>query len=101
MSSDYLKLDAAPGLTHPGHPICDACEVEVELDDGWLCPSCGTAWPADQLECDGSDAALYKDWSGETLAGPACPVDLAWQVSHLRGPDRDQMVRKLTERTTR
>lgn len=96
--SDYLRLDSAPGLDHPGNPICQACDIETTLEDGWLCPSCGTSWSSDLLEGDPSDGTLYADWSGEELTGPICPVGEAWQVSHLRGADRDRRVQSLIDR---
>lgn len=91
----YLKLATAPALRHPGHPLCDACEMETSPDDGsWLCPGCGTTWPIDRLEDDGSSATLYEDWSGETLHEPVCPTDFAWQVAHLPPEDRARRIAK-------
>ena len=87
-----MKLATASGLRHPGYPICDACDVEVVLDDGWLCPSCGTSWPAELLECDGDQGTLYPDWSGEELTGPVCPPDLAWRWAHLPPDERDARI---------
>lgn len=82
MSDSYLRLAERPLLKHPGYPICDACDVEVELDDGWLCPEAAT---------------LYPDWSGEELTGPICPNALAWRVDHYSGAERDRRVLELIE----
>lgn len=101
MSTEYLRLDTAPGLRHPGNPICEACDVETTLEDDWLCPSCGTTWPAYSHEADPSDGTLYADWSGEELTGPVCPVEMAWQVAHFKGAERDKRVRVLIERHER
>lgn len=97
LSDDYLKLAEAPGLIHPGYPICDACDVETDPEgDQWLCPSCGTVWPGDNLEADASEAQMFDEWSGETLIGQVCPNDLAWRVSHLRDPsEREKSLSKL------
>lgn len=98
MSDHFLRLSKPPGLSHPGYPICDACNVETEHDgDGWLCPSCGTAWPGDNMEAFPSEATMFPDWSGEGMTGPVCPNDLAWKVSHLSGYERDALVKRLTE----
>lgn len=100
MPRTYLRLDKAPSLHHPGGPICGACLVETNLEDGWVCPSCGTSWPSDVVEDDGENAELYESWSGEELTGPTCPTDEAWRVSHLEDADRDAAVEKLLGQAT-
>ena len=98
MTDQYLRLAERPALRHPGYPTCDACDIETDHEDGdWLCPSCGTVWPGDNLEADAADATLYPDWSGETLTGPVCPNDLAWRVAGIGedAEDRDRRVRRL------
>lgn len=101
MSNEYIRLATAPALNHPGYPTCDACDVEVEFDDGWLCPSCGTAWPAGNVEAGSDEASLYPDWAGEDLTGPICPTDEAWRFAHLPPDERDARIRKLANPTTR
>lgn len=93
MSDEYLRLAEKPGLNHPGYPICDACNVETTIDDAqWLCPSCGTVWPGDDMESDPSKAMTFPEWSGEELTGPVCPNDEAWRVSHLKHDEREEAV---------
>lgn len=101
MSNSYRRLNTAPGLAIQ-HPICEACSIEVDLDDeDWRCQSCGTIWPSSRMESDGSDATLYADWSGEDPGGVAVTVDDAWLVAGttVEG-QRDRMRRfSLTEWT--
>ncbi|MBB1034628.1 hypothetical protein G6031_09530 [Dietzia sp. CQ4] len=93
--SDYLRLAEAPALRHPGYPYCAACDVETRLEDGsWLCESCGTTWPADDMEHPPENAEMYPAWSGEELTGPICPNDVAWRFSHLPPDERDARVRE-------
>lgn len=93
MSNQYTRLAEHPSLVHPGYPSCGACDREVDYEDGgWVCPSCGTCWPGDRVEDDGSSAQLYPEWSGETLTGPVCPLDLAWRVEHLPPDERDAAI---------
>ncbi|PMC76383.1 hypothetical protein [Brachybacterium sp. UMB0905] len=95
MSNDYTRLAEAPALNHPGYPVCDACDVETELDDSqWMCPACGTIWPGDGMEASGDDATLYPDWSGEDLTGPVCPNHEAWRVAVLPPDERDAWIRE-------
>ncbi|QGJ94980.1 hypothetical protein SEA_REDWATTLEHOG_121 [Gordonia phage RedWattleHog] len=76
--TSYLKLSERPGLSFTA-PECNACLKEVDHDgDGWLCPSCGTSWPGNVMESDGSDAQLFEEWSGEELPGPTCKTDEAY-----------------------
>lgn len=101
MSSEFLRLAVAPGLNHPGNPSCDACEVETRFDrDGWMCDSCGTTWPPDDMEASGDAATLYSDWSGEDLIGPICPNDDAWRFAHLPPGERDARIRDHLEATS-
>lgn len=95
MSNEYMKLETAPSLHHPGYPSCGACAVETELEDGlWQCPSCGTTWPADRLEADPDEGELYEDWSGEELTGQTVPVDHAWLFALYRGEDRESRIKR-------
>lgn len=65
---DYVKLAKAPVLILQ-HPACSACDVELDIDEGfWLCPCCGTAW--DMGATDGDEGELYESWSGDSLDGP-------------------------------
>lgn len=90
----YIRLAERPGLMHPGYPICDACTVETDYEDGdWLCPSCGTCWPGDDMEAPPEKAQLYSEWSGEELTGPVCPNDEAWHIAGLTPKTRDQLIR--------
>ncbi|MBC9927267.1 hypothetical protein [Leucobacter sp. cx-169] len=78
MADKFLRLERAPHLVHPGNPICGICKVNTTLDDGsWLCGSCGTTWPADDLEASSEQGCLYEYWAGEPLTGPVCPPELA------------------------
>lgn len=98
-SNLYIKLEKAPELHHPGYPICGACGTEVELHDEWICPSCGTSWPSDNMEDDGSRATMFEDWAGEILTGPVCPNEFAWRVSDLEPDERDARIKKeITQR---
>ena len=66
---DYVKLAKAPVLILQ-HPACSACDVELDIDEGfWLCPCCGTAW--DMGATDGDEGELYESWSGDSLDGPS------------------------------
>jgi hypothetical protein len=98
MSNCYLKLASAPALRHPGYPTCEACDVETRLEDGdWMCESCGTVWPADDMEHPPENATLYEVWSGEELTGPTCPNDQAWRVTGYPPDERDAWIRKHIE----
>lgn len=99
MSREFLRLAEKPGLNHPGYPICDACNVETDFEDGdWECPSCGTLWPGDDMEADPEKATLYQEWAGEELEGPICPNEYAWLASKIDDPDqRDKRILELTQ----
>lgn len=102
MSNDYIRLAAAPALHHPGYPICGACDQEVRLEDSeWMCESCGTTWPANNMEADAEDATLYPFWSGEALTGPVCPNAEAWRFAGLPPDDRDARIRAHLEASDR
>lgn len=97
-ASEFLRLAEKPGLIHPGYPICDACNVETNHEDNdWLCPSCGTVWPGDDLEAPPEKATMYHEWSGVDLIGPICPNDQAWRVGGLykHPEDRDRIVNRI------
>lgn len=99
MSIAYMKLAEKPGLDHPGYPNCGACGVEVDHDgDGWLCPSCGTAWPSDNVEAPPEDATLFEEWSGEELEGVEVPVHEAWRFSGREPADREGLIGRHLER---
>jgi hypothetical protein len=81
MSTDeYVRLTRAPRIIYNA-PDCDACSVELESEDGWFCPSCGTSWGYD--DGDGDSGILYEDWSGEILTGPTIDPD-DWQALYNR-----------------
>ena len=103
MSNYYMNLgDYIPGLRHPGYPTCDGCEVEVDGDgDGWLCPSCGTAWDGDNLEYGEGEGTRFEDWSGETRTGPIPPRYSAWCYSGMEPDERDRNIRDDNERGTK
>lgn len=65
--SDYIKLDEPP-MWVIQYPQCSACLVDLQIEDDWLCPVCGTSWDRDAT--DGDAGTLYETWSGETLSGP-------------------------------
>ena len=83
--NDYLRLSKPPTISWSA-PMCSACYVDLECDDGWLCPSCGTAW--DSSAGDGEDGELFESWAGEPADGPEVTEDEAWQISGMPEPDR-------------
>ena len=93
--NDYLRLTKPPTIVLLA-PICSVCEVDLENDDGWLCPSCGTAWG--YMAGDGDDGELYESWAGEPADGPAVTEDEAWRICHLREPDRSTFLSIIRER---
>lgn len=96
MTLEYLRLAEKPGLHHPGYPTCGACYEETEPEDmSWLCPSCGTTWPVDNLEADPDAASLFEEWSGEKLTGLTCPNDIAWRVAGRKPKDREEVLKRL------
>ena len=72
----YIKLAEAPTWVVQ-YPQCSACEVDLILDDGWLCPVCGSCWPGEAN--DGDQGELFESWSGETIDGDPVPNDDAWR----------------------
>jgi len=74
----YVKLAEAPTYVIQ-YPLCSACCVDLEYDDGWTCPGCGTSW--DRRASDGDEGDLYESWSGETLDGPVVSEDEAFDLS--------------------
>jgi len=94
----YLRLQEAPRLMHPGNPSCGACTIVTDFDgDQWLCPGCGTAWPVENLESDGADAVMFPEWSGNEMTGPVCPNDQAWLFANTPAEERDERVRSHLE----
>ena len=83
----YLKLDEAPTMSYQS-PQCDACLIDLDSDDGWLCPSCGTSWSHDAS--DGEAGELYEAWSGEELPGDAVHWDDAWSTDHATKARRER-----------
>lgn len=83
--SEYIKLAEAPAFVYQT-PHCGACSVDLESEDGWLCPVCGTSWGYDAS--DGDSGELYESWAGEELEGETLGQDAAFQAgtSH----DRDK-----------
>lgn len=93
MTDRYVRLEEAPGLSHPGYPICDACHLETRWDDqAWICEGCGTAWPDDDMEHPPENAMMYEEWSGVELTGPVCPNDYAWLVAKLPPDERQSRI---------
>ena len=93
--SDYLRLTRAPYISWSA-PTCSACDVDLEFDDGWLCPSCGTAWGS--MAGDGDYGELYESWAGEPAGGLEVTKDEAWQISHLQEPDRTRSLERIRDR---
>lgn len=77
----YLRLAEAPSLVIH-YPTCSTCDVDLDFDDGWICPSCGTAW--DATASDGDKGDLYPWWSGVHLTGPVLSEDEAYAESSQR-----------------
>ena len=92
--NDYLRLSKPPSISWSA-PTCSTCEVDLEYDDGWLCPSCGTAWGS--MAGDGDDGELYESWAGEPADGPEVTEVEAWQISHLQEPDRSRSLERIRE----
>ena len=92
--NDYLRLSKPPTISWSA-PMCSACYVDLECDDGWLCPSCGTAWGS--MAGDGDDGELYESWAGEPADGPEVTVGEAWRISHLQEPDRMRALERIRE----
>ena len=97
MNNQYMNLDHVPALQHPGYPICGTCAVEVEFDNGWICPSCGTFWNASSLEYDEGDGERFEDWSDETRTGPISPKEHAWRWATLPPDVRDRKIQEWKE----
>ena len=90
--SGYIKLAEAPALVVQ-YPTCGACGVDLECEDGWTCPVCGTYWPSDAS--DGDTGSLYEEWSGETLDSPAVDDDEASRAGMRH--EREQRQRMYTD----
>lgn len=98
MSNEYIKLSSVPGLIHPGSPICGACYVGTEFDEGWLCPMCGTHWPPEELEYESGEGELYEDWAGEKLDGPAIHPNEARYYQSLSLGQKEEFIKQKLER---
>lgn len=79
--SDYIKLAEAPQYVMH-YPTCSTCAVDLDWDDGFMCPSCGTRWDSDAG--DGDTGELYPDWAGEDLDGPVLTERQAADVASYR-----------------
>lgn len=75
--TEYVRLAEAPAWS-VSYPTCSVCCVDLQYEDGWLCPVCGTSWPGNAS--DGDTGTLYEDWSGETLEGETITEDEAQNV---------------------
>lgn len=60
----YIRLEKPPEFSI-SYPTCSICDVDLEHDDGWTCPVCGTTWSSNAS--DGDEGELYESWSGESL----------------------------------
>ncbi|HUX69179.1 MAG TPA: hypothetical protein VMV41_01585 [Cellulomonadaceae bacterium] len=96
--SDYLRLTEAPTWCI-SYPTCSVCCVDLEYDDDWMCPSCGTSW--DSGSSDGDTGTLYGDWAGEPATGPEVTEDEAWRISHLKGDARAATLKRVREEEVR
>lgn len=77
--ADYIRLSEPPKWCIQ-YPQCSACVVDLEFDDEWTCPMCGTTWGADAG--DGDKGTLYAEWAGEDATGPAVSEDEAHHWGH-------------------
>lgn len=59
----YIKLSRAPEWVIQ-YPQCSACMVDLEIDDQWTCPVCGTTWPSNANDGDVGELTC------EPLGGP-------------------------------
>ncbi len=79
--TDYIRLAEAPQwVMH--YPTCSACDVDLEIEDDWYCPSCGTSWS--QGAGDGDVGELPETRLGEPLTGPVLTASEARQVAAYR-----------------
>lgn len=93
---DFIKLEKSPEWLMQ-YPQCSACLVDLDMDDGWQCPVCGTAW--DSRAGDGDTGTLFESWSGETLDVEVTPVEKAWRVGAAWDEERlDRMFAAARER---
>lgn len=73
--STYLRLDKTPDLIFQD-PICEACNIEVESHDEFICPSCGTIWDFN----DPSHGQLAIEWEDdEYIEDAITPFDEAYK----------------------
>ena len=91
--SDYIKLAEAPVFMFQS-PQCGTCSVDLEWEDGHVCPVCGTYWPGDAT--DGDEGELFESWSGEELDGETVDEDGAFQAGlrHDRAKV-DELIKKM------
>lgn len=91
--SEYIKLAEAPVFVCQS-PHCGSCSVDLEYEDGWVCPVCGTSWGADAS--DGDAGELYESWAGVELEGEALGDDAAFQagIAHDRA-EREKLFTSL------
>ena len=78
MAEPIVRFEKPPTLTFR-EPLCSACIVELEHDDGWTCPTCGTAW--DYSASDDTPGTLYVDWSGEESELSVSDPEDAWMTT--------------------
>lgn len=85
--TEYIKLAEAPTFVFQ-NPTCGACSVELDTEEGWVCPCCGTSWSYDAG--DGDTGELYESWSGETLDSETVSEDAAYDAGakHKREADK-------------
>lgn len=88
MADAYIRL-AEPPQWCIQYPTCSACEVDLEIEDSWWCPSCGASW--DRHAGDGDVGELP-----DGLTGPVIPNDAAWRFANsgMSPAERDERVRE-------
>lgn len=94
-TNDYLRLSTAPEICW-SMPQCSACWVDLEYDDSWYCPSCGTNWR--RYPENGEKGVLYADWSGDQPGGPEVTDEEARHIGDLEEPRRSEHLAYLRDR---
>ncbi|BAM26719.1 hypothetical protein CULC0102_0518 [Corynebacterium ulcerans 0102] len=82
----YLRLSEAPCMSISVK--CNACLVDLECEDDWTCPSCGTQWDSHAGDGDAGELiymlyAYDPEYLSEIVESEVTDVDYAY----LRGEE--------------